>query len=554
MFLPLLQLINDPQNPVSPNQMGDLDYILVFFSTLNVELSLFNVLVFLSSFFVAKGLVQFTGESYKVVVRKYFTIKSRVGIIHNLNQIGYKKFVLSDVGRIQNTMTTEISRVVKAYETYFKTLEQVILVSVYLTFAFYANAQFTLLVTIGGLLTNILYSRVYKLTKTASVLLTKHSHRFQGLVIQHVGNFKYLKATGSLKKYEHKIKRTILETESVNKRIGLYNAFLFSAREPLLILIIASVILIQGKIMGNSLGPVIISLIFLYRALSALLVVQSSWNSFLGLSGSVKNLQDFEKELKSSVEHHGEVNFDHFKNSIRLRDVNFHYQKDQILYDVNLEIKQNETVAFVGHSGSGKTTLVNIIAGLMPVEQGVVEIDGIDRNRIDIPKYQMRIGYITQDPVIFNDTLLNNITFWQADSKASRSRFEEATQKAAINNFINSLPKKEQTVLGNNGINLSGGQKQRVSMARELYKDIDILIMDEATSALDSETERLIHDNISQLKGNYTILVVAHRLSTIKNADRIVFMNQGRIQAIGSFEELINNVSEFKAMAALQGL
>lgn len=284
-------------------------------------------------------------------------------------------------------------------------------------------------------------------------------------------------------------------------------------------------------------------------------MVQTQTNLFLAVSGSLQNMTDFTQELKNNKEQTGTDDFKGFKESIKLKDVSFGYQpNDFILKNIDLEIKKNQTVAFVGESGSGKTTLVNIVAGLMQNDLGKIQIDGKDIKGIDVATYQKRIGYITQDPVIFNDTVFNNITFWDEPTPTNILRFEHAISKASIGEFINSMEFKEHSILGNSGINLSGGQKQRISIARELYKDIDILILDEATSALDSETERLIQNNIDELKGNYTVLIVAHRLSTVKNADKIVYMKKGKIEMVGNFDSLLQSSERFSKMVKLQEL
>jgi ABC-type multidrug transport system fused ATPase/permease subunit len=154
--------------------------------------------------------------------------------------------------------------------------------------------------------------------------------------------------------------------------------------------------------------------------------------------------------------------------------------------------------------------------------------------------------------VIFSDSIFNNITLWDVRNSDTLVNFEMAVKKAAMKEFIEALPDGLETKLGDNGVNLSGGQKQRLSIARELYKDIDLLILDEATSALDSETESLVKNNIENLKGKLTILVVAHRLSTIRNADRIVLMSKGEIEEIGDFETLRMKSKVFKRMVELQ--
>jgi subfamily B ATP-binding cassette protein MsbA len=211
-------------------------------------------------------------------------------------------------------------------------------------------------------------------------------------------------------------------------------------------------------------------------------------------------------------------------------------------------------VAFVGESGSGKTTLVNLITGLMKVDGGAISVDGINYTDLDIRSLQKRIGYITQDPVVFSDSIYDNVTKWGERSEENISKFWDALNKAAIDDFVKDLPEMENTLMGNNGIQVSGGQKQRISIARELYKNAEILVMDEATSALDSETERAIQENIEALKGQYTLLIVAHRLSTVMSADEIILLSKGQIVDSGTYEELMARSELFKKMVKYQNL
>ncbi|WP_202946846.1 ABC transporter ATP-binding protein [Nitritalea halalkaliphila] len=280
--------------------------------------------------------------------------------------------------------------------------------------------------------------------------------------------------------------------------------------------------------------------------------MQYAWNKFLEVSGSLVNLQDFQNSLKVNQEYSGKLDFSNLKNEINVKNVSFSYGENGILNNINLSIPKNKSVAFVGESGSGKTTLVNLLCGLIPPTSGQILIDDLNLNELNKLQFQQRIGYITQEPVIFNDTIFNNITFWAKRTPENEMRCIEALKKASVYEFVYAQAGKLDTVLGNNGINLSGGQRQRISIARELYKEIDILIMDEATSALDSETERAIQENIDALKGQYTLLTVAHRLSTIRNADTIVLLERGAIKEQGNFSELLERVPKFKKMVQLQ--
>jgi ABC-type multidrug transport system fused ATPase/permease subunit len=553
MFLPLLQMVNGSSN-INPEKLGNLRFIIEGMQSVGINLTLGSVLIFLCVFFSLKGIVRYFCDAYAVIAQQFFIRKVRLGMLAGLNNIAFKAFVTADAGRIQNTMSGEVDRVSRAFLSYFKAFEQFILMAVYMGFAFFVDPKFAVLVSIGGLLTNFIYKSINNLTKDASRQLTSDANYFQGLIIQHVGNYKYLKATGLLHFFGSRLTTNLLKLEKSNKRIGVLGAVISGAREPLLIFVVAAVILIQTKFLGSSLGPILISLLFFYRALSALLVMQTAWNYFLAASGSIENMITFQHELNTTKETEGTLEVKSFKSKLELKNASLQYGEKIVLSNIDLLVKKNETVAFVGESGSGKTSLVNILAGLMPPDAGSMYVDETNRLQMNVTGFQKRIGYITQDPVIFSDSIYNNITLWAEPTEKNLIRYREAIAKAAIAEFINGQIEKEHTILGNNGINLSGGQKQRISIARELYKDIDILIMDEATSALDSETERSIQDNIDALKGQYTILIVAHRLSTIKNADRIVLMDNGAIAQIGTYQQLVENTSLFKRMVSLQEL
>ena len=551
MFLPLLKMVDDPSSAGSSG-LGKLGFLIDGMEGMGLGLNLVTILTVMSLFFILKGVVQYISNIYEVNLRCYFVKIIRISLSNALSKMSYKAFVMSDAGRIQNTMSGEVSRISLAYQSYFGSFQQIALMTVYMLFAFFIDAKFALLICVGGGLTNFIYKRLYDATKASSRKLTYGRNHYQGLILQFVSNFKYLKATGYIKLYNKKLKNTIHLIEESNRNIGHLGSIVNSIREPILIVVVSIVILIQVKLMNGALGSILLSLLFFYRALSAMILLQTHYNKFLEVSGSMENMTSFEQELADSKEKSGKKKIVRFRNELELKDVNFNYLGQEILKDINLKIYRNQTIAIVGESGSGKTTLINLISGLMPVNSGKMYIDGLETGAIDMTSFQKRIGYITQEPVVFNDTIFNNVSFWAAPSEENYARFNWAVNQASISSFIEELPEKEQTMLGNNGVNLSGGQKQRISIARELYKDVDILVLDEATSSLDSETEEIIQKGLEELQGKFTILIVAHRLSTIKNADRILVLNEGRIVDEGCFDELVLSSTKFQKMVELQ--
>lgn len=551
MFIPLLQMA-DGQSEADADGLGNLGFLVEGMENIGLELNILTILMVMSIFFIFKGATQYLNGIYGVTVRLYFIKSMRVKLSKAITLMSYKAFSTSDAGRIQNTMTGEVGKITQAYDNYFNCFEQIVMVLVYMTFAFFVDAQFALLICLGGGLTNLIFKSIYKATKIASAKVTAGTNSYSKLIIQFVSNFKYLKATGYIKEYNKKLIDNIYDIEENTRKIGKLGTIVGSIREPILILVVSAVILIQVWVLGGTISTIILSLLFFYRALTSLMFMQSAYNNFLAVSGSMDNMTSFELSLEEAKEEDGNHKIEHFTDSIELKNVVFKYGETPVLNNINLKIPKNQTIAFVGESGSGKSTLVNILSGLMPVNEGEVLIDGINSRKLHMESYQRRIGYITQEPVIFNDTIFNNITLWAAPTPENKERFRYAMKQASIINFIEEQPLQENTLLGNNGVNLSGGQKQRISIARELYKNADILILDEATSALDSETENAIQKGLEGLQGQYTIFIVAHRLSTIKNADRIVVMNRGEIIDEGSFSDLTLNSIRFKKMVELQ--
>ncbi|WP_271424728.1 ABC transporter ATP-binding protein [Aequorivita sinensis] len=553
MFIPLLQVLNQ-EGGVDSSSMGKIGFLVEAIQNIGISLSLTKIILVMLVFFILKGIAKYFSSIYFIILQQSFIRKIRFYLLRGLNRISFKQFMLSDSGRIQNTLSGEVDRVSNAFTTYFGTLRNALMALVYLGFAFLINSGFALLVIIFGVISHFLFKLVYSRTRKASRNLTNQNHVFQGQIIQHVAHFKYLRSTGMVDKFSKKLEETIVAIEDSRKRLGMLSSIGSAVVEPSIIIILAIVMWVQFHFFGGTLSTALVSLLFFFRALTSLINLQAQWNTFLKVSGSLENIDSFSESLKQHQFEDGEIPFSSFEGGIYIENLNFSYGSKLILKNINLQISKNESVAFVGESGSGKTTLISLITGLLHPDSGSISIEGLSLTKIDSKSYQKRIGYVSQDPVIFDDSIYNNITFWAPKTPENILRFNDSVQKASLDDFMIELDERENTILGNNGINLSGGQRQRVSIARELYKDIDLLILDEATSALDSETEKAIQTSIEALHGKYTLLIVAHRLSTIKNTDRIVFMDKGEIVDVDSFDNLIQKQDRFRKMVALQEL
>jgi subfamily B ATP-binding cassette protein MsbA len=222
----------------------------------------------------------------------------------------------------------------------------------------------------------------------------------------------------------------------------------------------------------------------------------------------------------------------------------------QILHNVDLEVRAGEMLALVGPSGAGKTTLVNLIPRFFDVTSGSILIDGYDLRYLTLGSLRRQVAQVTQETILFNDTVRNNIAYGRPEVKAAV--VEQAARNALAHDFILQMPQGYDTVIGEKGFRLSGGERQRIAIARAILKNAPILILDEATSALDAESESLVQAALANLMEGRTVMVIAHRLGTIRRANRIAVLEDGRITAIGSHEELLTSSPTYLRLYQLQ--
>tara|TARA_B110000977_G_scaffold39482_1_gene52990 strand:- start:6392 stop:8221 length:1830 start_codon:yes stop_codon:yes gene_type:complete len=238
-----------------------------------------------------------------------------------------------------------------------------------------------------------------------------------------------------------------------------------------------------------------------------------------------------------------------FSNEISFNNVSFKYNQEQVLDNISFKIKKGETVAIVGHSGAGKSTIADLLIRFYDVVSGEINIDNLNVKEINLSQLRNLMGVVTQDSILFNDSVVNNIAF---GVEIDNSRVLESAKMANADEFIQNLDKKYETFIGDTGNKLSGGEKQRLSIARAIYKNPEILVLDEATSSLDTKSEKAVQEALNRLMKNRTSLVIAHRLSTIQNADKIIVLDSGKIVEMGNHKELVSKNSIYKKFIDMQ--
>jgi len=315
----------------------------------------------------------------------------------------------------------------------------------------------------------------------------------------------------------------------------------------LFIIFISGRQVIEGVLSFGAFALFIAALLSLIKPFKKLSRVNSIVQSALAASERIYEVLDTQPSV---VEKSGAVELAGFKESIKFDKVFFNYADQQILKGINLEVKRGEMLAIVGPSGTGKTTMVDLIPRFYDPKSGRILIDGKDVKDMSLKSLRQQIGIVTQETILFNDTIKANILY--GSPRASEKQVEEAAKQAHAHDFIKQLPMGYDTVIGDRGMKLSGGERQRIAIARALLKNPPILILDEATSQLDSQAERVVQEALDRLIQGRTVFVIAHRLSTVRNSHKIVVLDKGAIVEQGSHPELLDRSGLYKRLYQMQ--
>ena len=474
-------------------------------------------------------LVSFSRNSYY-----QFTCK----LMENYLKYPYQNFIKKNSNNLMKNITSEANMLVNLIQSLLMLISEICVVFFIYLVMLYVDLKITLFVSIFmGI--NILFIKYLILNKTKKwgVERSKAIEEYYQIIGSTFGNYKFIK----LQSNDEKIMNNF--QNSCNKYIKVDKKYMSSQPIPRLILeffgfsivvvlIIFSVMMYDENGLAKIMPVISIFFIGLYRILPSVNRIIMYYQTILFYRKSLDTIVD---ELESEVENI-ENNHIEFNKKIELKDICFEFEEGkEVLKNINLNIFKGEKLAFVGESGSGKTTLVDLITGLYKPKNGSIYLDNIKLEDKNIGYWRQSIGYIPQEVYLFDGTIADNVVF---NREYNEEKLVESLRKARIWEF---LKKKEgiKTIVGDRGIMLSGGQKQRIAIARALYDDPEVLVLDEATSALDNETEEEIMKEIYDVSKDRTLIIVAHRLTTLKDCDRIFVINNGEIERIvKSVEEL----------------
>lgn len=487
----------------------------------------------------------------------------RNGVLRDLREKMYQKIIHLPISHYSNTrkgdiMTRMLGDVGEVQNSFFQILELIVREPLTIIFSiatmFIISAKLTLFVFIFIPISGFIISRIGKNLKAKSIKVQQESGHFISNLDETLSGLKVVKSFNSEPLFVRRFNESLERLFKLNNSIANKNNLASPMSEFLGILTIATLLWYGGHLvlMDKSLSSTafITYIALAYTILTpAKAISKASYQVKSGLAAAERVFGLIEVE-NTIVNKPNAIEKNTFDSKISLENVNFRYEEENVLKDFSLEIPKGQMVALVGQSGSGKSTIASLLTRFYDVQEGSVKVDGIDIKDMNMHSLRGLMGLVTQDSILFNDTIKNNILLGKEN--ATDDEIIAALKIANAYEFVKDLPNGINTNIGDSGNKLSGGQKQRLSIARAVLKNPPIMILDEATSALDTESEKLVQQALENMMQNRTSVVIAHRLSTIQKADRIVVMQKGKIVEQGTHDELIAKDGTYSKLVMMQ--
>jgi len=508
-------------------------------------------------------IIIFLFKNFFNYLASFHVTRLRNGVLKDLREKLYQKIINLPVSyysdaRKGDVMSRMLGDINEVQNSFFQILELVVREPLTILFSIgamlYISPGLTLFVFIFIPISGFIISRIGKSLKSKSQNAQQETGNYISILDETLGGLKVVKSYNAEDSFIKKFITSISRVQHLNNSIGNKTNLASPMSEFLGILTIAVLlwyggymVLVEGSLESTAfIGYIALAYTILTPAKN---ISKASYQVKTGLAAAerVFHLMDQDNKI---INIENPVKKENFTNKIILENINFRYEDENVLKNFSLQVPKGKTVALVGQSGSGKSTIANLLTRFYDVNEGTISIDGIDIKDIEMKSLRDLMGLVTQDSILFNDTIKANIALGKPN--ATDEEIIGALKIANAYEFVKDLPEGINTNVGDSGNKLSGGQKQRLSIARAVLKNPPIMILDEATSALDSESERMVQIALENMMQNRTSVVIAHRLSTIQKADVIVVMQKGQIVEQGSHEELLAKNGMYSKLVSMQ--
>ena len=542
--------------PEDNNLPDNLDY---FFSQLVINYTPQKALLIV----IAAMLVVFFLKNIFRYLALYFMAPVRNGIIYDLRKQIFEKYIdlplsfysTEKKGDLMNRMTSDVQEIewsiLNTIEAIFKA--PLIIVGS-LTFMILVSPQLTLFVLVLIVFTAFIIGGISKTLKRSSSEVQTRLGRISSILEETLGGLRIIKGFNAQEYQSEKLEKDNADYRNILTRL-LWRRDLSSPLSEFLGIVVVSMLLWYGSalVFDKVLTPDLF-FAFIFAFFQVIEPAKSFSSAYYNIQKGLAAVDRVDNLLNTPnpiVDPEKPLTDISFERKIKFEKVSFKYDNaDTVALDqIDITINKGEVVALVGSSGAGKSTFVDLLPRFFDVSSGSIRIDGNDIRSYTLYDLRSLFGIVSQEAILFNDTIKNNILF---GAEATDEQIEEAARIANVSEFVNEMPDKYQSNIGDRGMKLSGGQRQRLTIARAVLRNPPIMILDEATSALDSESELLVQDALEKLMKNRTTVVIAHRLSTIRNADKIVVLDKGKIVEMGSHEQLITLNGNYNKFVEMQ--
>jgi len=524
-----------------------------FVGMVGLELSLLTVFLFFGGLNLLNGVAGVAAKFAQLRIKYDVLIYLLTDIMGQFFRSRFIFFSQGEMGKLLNSFQQEANKVGDTFGHIAQFMANLLQTIIFLTVPLTLSPKLTLMFLFAIILLTSPLWMLRRLTYYLGQRNTETSNAIAGVLHETLTSAKLILSFGRQKNAVQRYKDAIVKHSFVTIKFQtLLNGI------PLLFipmgLIAALIALYSAYLDGVPFGDMAMVMFALTRLMPIAGLLLQGKTSIEGFIPAYKQLEELRQQAVALEEPRNGTAFAGLQDGICFKKVSFNFPSGKVALDrVSLKVFKGQMTALVGESGAGKTTLVDLILGLYKNNEGEILLDGKDLTEYDLNSYRLQVGYVPQDPQLFNTTVRENL-LWSAP-EANDEDIWKACRLANAERFIHDLPEKLETILGDRGVRLSGGQRQRLALARAIIREPDLLILDEATSSLDTESERLIQQAIEGLSGTLTIVVIAHRLSTIRNSDYVYVLENGQIIEDGTYKELTEqNDSRLKKMVKEQSL
>ena len=542
LFIPLIRIITASAGDVTGVPKSDIFYSI--FHSLGISNSLFLILGIIVSVTAAKNIFLYFQKIFSSRISIEFEVNLKKRIFDAVFASEWQFYLNQKVGTLINAMGLASNKAATAFKLETQLCAEILNVTLYCVVGLLISWQAFLTSMFAGFL-YVYFSRNFiHISRGIGKEGVDVDNSSQTAVLEDFTGIKFIKGNALEQFRKDKLFSLIDKYGKVSFRRDKYAAILETLPEFFMAVIMCGIFYVSYTFFHVPGENLLVLLMILYRFNRRTMDLQTIRQRLLHYLPSYELCASIIDKAERAKEITGERVFERLKESIEFKDVDFSYTGQPVLVSVSFEIKKNQFVAFVGKSGSGKTTVLDLVIGLLKPQKGMVAIDGRNMEEYDMFSWRKKIGYVPQEAFLINGTVEDNIRL--SNPEASMEDIISAAKMAHAHEFIQELLEKYDTVVGDRGIKLSGGQCQRIVLARALVSNPELLILDEATSALDNRSESIIQMAINELKGKLTILVVAHRLTTIQKADVIHVLHDSNIVDSGTMQSLRGGSRVFK--------